>query len=397
MAIGDSLAPEWRTYADPQTGRRIRQYTAAPANSYPLYYYVPSITDDGGVLVFHSERTGWVQLYRMDLASGEIRQLTDGRTRDGGWAVWCEYHLRGVFNHLSALNTTRREVYYFDADAVYRAALDTCESTKIYAIPGRIPIGQSAFSPDGRRFAFVHADSAQFRRSLADREALLNMGRSFDHEAWRRAIPCTITVLDTETGDHVSSVEVGHHVHHILFIDDGTLLCCHTTDGDGMWSMPIDGGPARQLRPADRHGRICHFVVTAGGILYDANTTDPHEVRIGRYDHRSDAWREWLLPARIGYVHVGNDPGGRLLSVECESATAHHISTVEAGADGRATLRLLRTLAPIPPGQRHHAHPFLSPDRRELFYTELVDGYSQICSIDVADLVLAADAGGEMS
>ena len=38
-------------------------------------------------------------------------------------------------------------------------------------------------------------------------------------------------------------------------------------------------------------------------------------------------------------------------------------------------------------GQRYHAHPFLSPDRKWLFYTEAMDGHSQICALDVRDMV----------
>lgn len=395
MGIGDHSAAEWRTYRDAETGRRIRQYTAAPAHSYPLYYYVPSITADGRFMVFHSERTGWVQLYRMDLNSGDITQLSEGTTRDSGWAVWCEYHLRGVFNHLSALNPVRGEVYYFADETVYRAALDTCTSARIFDIPGRIPIGQSAFSPDGKHFAFVHADAVEFRRSLADRESLLNMSLPFDHEAWRRAVRCTVTVLDTETAECVASVDIGHHAHHLLFIDDDTLLGCHTATGNGMWSMPLLGGPMRELRPADEHGRICHFVVTNNGILYDVDrtTNGEHTVWIGRYDPKFDTWDEVRLPPEVGYVHVGNDPRGRLLLIESEGER-HHISALGETTSGDVRLHRLRTLGPIPFGQRHHAHPFVSPDGQRLFYTEVIEGYSQICSMDVAELPDACRKGG---
>ena len=47
----------------------------------------------------------------------------------------------------------------------------------------------------------------------------------------------------------------------------------------------------------------------------------------------------------------------------------------------------LRTLQPIIRGQRYHAHPFLGPERRWLYYTEVIDGYAQVCALEVADLV----------
>ena len=55
---------------------------------------------------------------------------------------------------------------------------------------------------------------------------------------------------------------------------------------------------------------------------------------------------------------------------------------------GQPKIKTLRTMARYPErGQRFHAHPFLSPNRHGLFYTEVIDGGSQICALDVGDLV----------
>ena len=109
--IGDITPTEWRT--ETVEGRRLTRLTDGRSNSYPLYYFVPSVTPDGRYFVFHSERSGEVQLYRLDLGSGEIGQLTDGHTRDAGWAIWCEWHLDGVYTHLSAINPQTGELFYF--------------------------------------------------------------------------------------------------------------------------------------------------------------------------------------------------------------------------------------------------------------------------------------------
>ena len=50
-------------------------------------------------------------------------------------------------------------------------------------------------------------------------------------------------------------------------------------------------------------------------------------------------------------------------------------------------MQLLRSLEPIIRGQRFHAHPLLGSDRRWLYFTEVVNGYSQVHALDVADLV----------
>ncbi len=77
MAIGDIFPEEWTTGVGASTGLTIKQPTSAAANSYPLHYFILTITPDNRYLIFHSERSDWVQLYRLDLTSGEIGQLTD--------------------------------------------------------------------------------------------------------------------------------------------------------------------------------------------------------------------------------------------------------------------------------------------------------------------------------
>jgi hypothetical protein len=389
-AAGAELPSEMKTSVDPETQRTVRQLTSARANSYPLYYFTPSITADSRYLVFHSERSGWVQLYRMDLETGRMAQLTDGHTRDAGWAVWCEPHLRGIFNHISSLSQTRREVFYFQDEQVRRVHVETLANRVVCELPGRIPIGQSDFSPDGRYFSFVHADRVQFRQAFSDRESTLNMGLPFNHIAWRNSIPTVIGLIDTETGAYRDVVKLDYHVHHVVFADNRRLLVNHPKGDSGMWVVNLDGSGIRTLRPRDGHGSINHQVVTKRGIFYEAvHKQDGRTTNwLGRYDLATDKWEEVQLPDD-GYVHTGWDPDGRFLFYETHGKTHELISLHYPRVPGRTTTKVLRRLAlyPAKGGQRYHAHPFLSPDRRWLFHTAVVDGFSQVSAIDVRDLV----------
>jgi hypothetical protein len=390
-AIGARTQSKPESFRDRDTGRTIRQLTSAKANSYPLYYFTPSITADNQYLVFHSERSGWVQLYRMNLESGECTQLTQGRTRNTGWMIWCEWHLRGIYNHLSALNQARREVYYFQEEEVRCTNLDTLANRAVHRLPGRIPIGQSSFSPDGRHFAFIHTDFRNFVEVMSDLEALRNMRlATFD---FRPRIPATIGLIDTETGRYRHLVELDFHVHHVIFADNQRVLVNHIRNGQGMWIIGIDGTGMRTLRPPDEHGSIVHQVVTRAGIFYEAvgdrNASGTRKNWFGRYDLDTDKFEEVLLPEIDGYVHTGLDPAGRFLFFE-EHGRKHRLFSLHFPHNAQQRrLKPLREMAlyPAPGGQRYHAHPFLSPDRKWLFYTEVIDGHSQVCAIDVRDLV----------
>jgi len=392
MAIGDTFPSEWREFTDPETGRRIKQLTAGRHNNYPLYYFIPSITPNGRYLIFHSERTGWVQLFRLDMQTGEIVQLTDGRTRDSGWAIWCQPHLRGIYNHLSAINGIRSEAYYFQDADLRCVHLESLEDRTLLELPDRISIGQTGFSPDGRHFAFIHADRELFADRICERESLINMGQfgwGSHHDAWRNSVPTSISVVDTDTGALSDVIELDFHIHHVFFADDQHLLVNHVKGDSGMWIVSLDGSGKRNLRPRDGHGVTCHQTITERGIYYESNTHENgrRTVYTGRYDLEKDSFEEIEFPD-VGYVHTGSDPAGRFLFCENQTEDAHQLLSIHFPRDpDRFESRLLRTLPPIPFGQRYHAHPFLSPDRKRVIYTELVGGYSQICALDVADLV----------
>ncbi|WP_168119054.1 PD40 domain-containing protein [Paenibacillus sp. HB172176] len=394
MPIGTAFPAEALTLVDAGSGRTVRQWTSAKANSYPLYYFIPSITRENDYLVFHSERSGWVQLYRMSLQTGEIAQLTEGRTLDSGWAVFCEHHLRGIYNHLSALNQTRREVYYFQDEELRCTHLDTLKNSLIYTIPGRISIGQSGFSEDGKWFVFVHADRQIFKEAVMEREALENMRLEADFIGWRNKIPSTIGLIHTETGEYKEVIALDYHVHHVMFAGN-RIVVNHPKNHPGMWMMEMDGSGVRELRPDPDNKGVNHQVITERGIYYETmakvNEKGERIVRIGKYDLQTDSYEEIGLTG-LGYAHTGWDPAGNFLFFEnmlgINGEEGHELFALHYPKDPQRTKRnVLRTMPAIRRGQRFHGHPFLSPDRKWLFYTEVVDGYSQVCAVDVHDLV----------
>jgi hypothetical protein len=402
--IGDLTRAEWREERTP-SGRRLRRLTDGGSNSYPLYYFVRSETPDRRYFVFHSERSGKVQLYRLDLGTGEIGQLTDGHTTDSGWAIWCEWHLDGIYNHLSAIHPTTGEVFYFQDDEIRATDVASFANRSVAKLPaGRMPIGQAAFSPNGHWFGYIHADEAGYRALLTERERETLAGR-FDwdrdhHDRFRNAIGSTLALVDTVSGETRTVVPADYHFHHVLFIDNETILVNHPRGVAGMWSVRLDGSDIRHLRPAGAPGAhgaaINHQVVTARGIAYEAVGPGSNRMRqtwFGLYHPQNDRWEEALLPIQ-GYAHVGYDPAGLFGFVE--NAGAHHEivlvkpATEVGGPLGVEALHALRS--PDHNDQRHHAHPALSSDRRTLFFTDWSpQRFAQICALDVADLVDMAE------
>ncbi len=397
--IGAVSPAEWTTQTTPD-GRRLMRLTSPGSNSYPLYYFTPSVTPDGRWLVFHSERGGEVQLYRLDLATGAIGQLTDGHTRNAGWAIWCEWHLDGIYNHLSAIHPTSGEVWYFEADALRAANIESFADRLVARLPaGHMSIGQTAFSPDGRWFAYIHTDAQRYVRLLREREAQVAAG-TFDwlrdHDPFRNRIATTLALVDTASGEQRPVIETDFHFHHVLFADNETMLINHPKDAVGMWAIRRDGTGRRELRPASAPGAhgaaVNHQVVTARGIAYEAvDWTAAGRVNwFGMYDFGRDSFTEARLPV-TGYSHVGCDPAGKFEFIEC-AAPRHEILAVHRTADPQQLeVSVLHTLrSPDHNDQRFHAHPFLAADRRWLYFTDLSEqGFAQVCRLDVSDIVPA--------
>lgn len=279
--------------------RACHQLTSGSSAHFPLYYCVPSHTADGRFLVVHRQTGRAMQLCRIDVETGKSRPLTHGSTPRLGWDNWCQPDTTGVYTHLSALNQRSNEVWWLESPADQPDLLQllarnvaTLEAREILELPGRLPIGQSAFSPDGKRFAFIHADHDRFRSTRA---AFEPKGWAF-HQAWRRVTPCLISLVDTETGERRDIADLDFHVHHVLFADNNHILVNHCPDGNGMWTMRIDEGPEsmRILRPEDDSGRVCHQVVTRRGIDYEVfqQFTGGHQNRVGRLEWPGGRWTE---------------------------------------------------------------------------------------------------------
>ncbi|MFW5840136.1 MAG: hypothetical protein ACOCZE_06105 [Planctomycetota bacterium] len=373
---------------DTRTHRRLLQWTRGPAAHWPLYYFIPSCTADGRTMIVHRQQGSDVQLARLDLQTGLSEVFTRAVGENTGWDIWCDGSCGGVYNHLSALNVAAGHVAWFEnaggdpARCQLRAAdVATLQPLRRIPLPGRVPIGQNAFSPDGKLLAFIHADADAFADAIARHDWA-------DHQAWRRSIDCTISLVDWPGGSVRTLIELDYHVHHVIFVDNAHVLVNHCPDGRGMWTIGVDGDSEsiRLLRPADEHGRVCHQAVTRRGIYYEAfgDFTGRDANWIGCYHWPEDRWTEIPLPVS-GYAHTGRDPAGRLLVFEVDGETHGLYALLDPL--GEAKLELLSLLPPCPgPGQRGHAHPLLSPDRRWLYHTRAIAGQPQLCALDISDL-----------
>jgi len=77
MSRLQTYRPEKQIIRDPRTGREVVQLTAGEGENWGAYASLTPFSADERYYVFNSNRTGRWEIYRVEIASGEITQLSD--------------------------------------------------------------------------------------------------------------------------------------------------------------------------------------------------------------------------------------------------------------------------------------------------------------------------------
>lgn len=108
---------DFRKFPDPATEFEVVRLTDPAHTSHLPAYYNRAMARRGGFLIFSSDRTGSHQVFRMDLKSGECRQLTEVEALDPGSATllpeergFCCFD-GGVLRQIQMASLKEREIY----------------------------------------------------------------------------------------------------------------------------------------------------------------------------------------------------------------------------------------------------------------------------------------------
>jgi hypothetical protein len=357
----------------PETGRTAVQLTWGEGFTYPLYYFIPTVTRNDRYLIYHRAAGGEIQLHRLDLHRGDSVQLTRATCPDTQWRPWCVDSGRGVLDHRSVLNAARSQVIYFDGNEVRQVDVVTREDRRLFTIPDdREPYGQNCTTPDGQWFVYIHVP----RGSI-----------------WGE--PCrgaAVVAYHLDTGETRTLCRIDSAVFHVAAYDNEHFVVSHPHDHPGMLLTDLTGGRAVRLRQGDPgvQGHVIHHLVTERGITYEV----PDVRRSGLYDPLTRRRFEFPLATALAYVHTGWDPEGRLFFYENSSAwDAFDVHDMYAllrldPETGGAWLRLTGTWPTYGGGQKAHFHPQLTRDRQWILFTggDPATETNHLFLLDVADL-----------
>lgn len=279
-----------------------------------LYFTSTSLSADGRHVVAIGEAEGHPNLFRVDLSSGALTQLT--QNRDGVLRSYVYFDgtpYRGFGKASVSFDAVRGVLYYLQGREIRAVTLDGAER-----VLATLPDGQvTAFthvSADGERLCVPTTDAAAFTED----EAWSERHRGIDARVQRLGLDSYLRVYSTRTGaelavERVPSAWVTHvqfspvNADHILYNHEWPADCGirRVWLWDGQRHIPLRSeGDGRS-----RKDWTCHEMWERDGqaVIYHGLYEDGRAY-IGRIPLSGDAITELALPegwGRYGHFTVG--------------------------------------------------------------------------------------------
>lgn len=332
----------WKRYSDPATELTVLRLTDPAWSSRLPAFYQRAVAKRGDFLLFASDRTGSFQVFRLDLKTGECRELTAAQSLDPSSPT---------------LLPDERGFCFFDGPSLRQANLSNLRDREIYRIPEdweRCPGGTVA--GDGSFAVFGE------RRQGASRLRLVGLSRGTAR---------TVTEAPWEIGDPLPRPRRAQVLYR---------------QGDqALWLVNSDGQRPRRLDLADGSVGPAAWAPDGKTVLYlnlPADKTQLNAIREYTPDQNTDK----LVAKTSQFAHFG----------------FNHDSSVFVGASRNGAspnlLLLLRvtrrefTLCEHRASDPSAVAPIFSPDSQTVYFQSDRDGKPAIYAMGVEKLVEQTEA-----
>ncbi len=369
MAKGALLPGEVSAERDLETGSRVWRITNDASINHNFYFLTPSMTPDGGAVLFASNRGGATNFYQAGFPEGEIRQLTDG----------------GDIHAYSATLGGRGETLYFTAGATVRGLDMASLEEQVLADFGAASLG----------------------------ECSLNAGETLLVTALKAQGQCHLAVIATDgSASRIIKSSERTLIHPQFHPSDPSLIAYSSDPAPRMRMIRADGSGDELLWDHGNDEFIVHETFLGAEDLVLVRW--PHALQRFSLSRRKmteiAAFNAWhIAPTRDGRFVVSDtvhpDIGLQIVGVESGAkrtlcyprsssqgsqwrtgryaeardwAAAEQLSWMEIGGD--------TVYGP----QWSHPHPSWSPDERHVVFTSDRAGNPQVYVAEVPEALLRA-------
>lgn len=368
---GRSTKPEWTTYKDSQSGVEVVQLTNYRGHSHHFYFTNPGWYDNGRKLLFSSDRNNRTNLFGLDLATGQIEQLTDLEPVPLP---------REVEFFRACKNPAREEAYFWHDRDLLALDLRTKKTRRLHQTGPGWCHSMTNCASDGRHvyFGMWEDQSHKFRVDLL--RGYVGFKETFEAKPSSKIVEVAVdgggarTVFEEKYWiGHVNTSPTQRHL--LTFCHEGPWNLVDQR----VWGLDVDSGKAWKIRPTSGKETVGHEYWYADGVRIGYHGLDASgKPMIGRIRHDNSDRREASFPGQTGHTFsldeklIVGDGGGviRLWRYDGEEYSKPRVLCRHDSA-----MRI----------QQAHPHPRISPDGRCVIFTSDRPGYCNVYRVNLVD------------
>lgn len=343
---GRSFPSEWKRYSDSATEFEVVRLTDPAFASQLPAYYNRAISRRRAFLLFSSARSGANQAFRMDLKTGDLRELTQAKELDPS-----------SVNLLAA----ERSFHFFDGPSLRVANLTTLRDREVYRAPEGWTRGEGvSATADGASALFFET-----REGAAGSAARL-----------RR--------VDLLKGDAATVVETAFAGSHPMARPRRAQALYRRGD-EALWLVNFDGRQNRRLKTATE-GRIGTAVWSPSGktILY-LHMPDDKTKLVSIREHTPDDNSDKLVAPTSQFASFDCNADASVFVGASRNRNSPHILILLRVARRELTLCEHRASDP------YTVAPIFSPDSQRIYFQSDRDGKPAIYRVQVEKFVEETD------
>jgi len=369
MTVGRIWPAEISESTDSLSGVAVRRLTAYRGHSHHFYFTNPGWYDGGKRLLISSDRENRTNLFGLELATGELTQLTDLEPLPLPREV--------EFLRACASNARDEAYYWYGLDLV---ALDlrTLESRVLYRMDEGWDVSMINCSADGRHlYASISEDlSDRFRVDYL--RGYIGFRQTWEARPLSRIIKVAI---DGAGGEPI--FEERYWIGHVNTSPTRSDLLTFCHEGpwnevdNRIWGMNADSGEVWKIRAREADESVGHEYWHADGERIGYHGRNRDGTQFLGHAHYDDSDRvEVSFPGQTGHIH-SNAPelivgdGGRVVRLWRSSGD---------GYDGPRALCRHDSSMKI---QQLHVHPRFDATGRYVIFTSDVSGYGDVYQVEV--------------
>ena len=308
--IGREYPSEISRFQDSKTGREIVRLTGQ-AHNHHLYFTDNAFTLGDEEIYFSSSRsnmdTGYRNLFRMDLKTGIMTQMTD--------------EIHGI-GSVTKTSDSELAVYLVDGMSLKKLNTKTGESMEIYReTDPNYRIGCPFISPDKKTVGIVRGERSSIgvgKNYVGFAETMYSIKKSY------------ITLVDID-GKWAKDVFLDTHwVGHFQFApDDGNIaMFCHEGPWNlvqqRIWILDMEKGDVTPCYRQEADDSIGHESWTRDGLIFFDNRRAGHDGTITVSKKQAVVLESQIRPGQIPFVGLADRHGNLIKKIDMPYYCNHY-------------------------------------------------------------------------